>query len=185
MTVSSVVRLWQGTGVRPVAARPARLAGFVTVFVVASVAIPFVAHQFGVVAGRTFLPMHFFALMAGMVFGWRAGLLVGAGSPIVSYLVSGMPFAASLPVLVPEIAAYGLIAGLLQARRKSNLWVSLVGAMIGGRLVLLLAAAMALPQPALGYICAALVTGLPGVAVQLIVIPPAARRLCSWLSDRQ
>jgi hypothetical protein len=44
------------------------------VFVMLAVAVPWVFHQFHL-AGPTFLPMHIFVILAGLLFGWRAGVL--------------------------------------------------------------------------------------------------------------
>ncbi len=110
---------------------------FTVVFISLAVLTPWVFHQF-YLAGPTFLPMHIFILVAGLLFGWRAGLIVGLSTPLVSHAISGMPVLVILPQIVVELSAYGLAAGIL--REKSNLRViwSLIGAMIAGRLALLL-----------------------------------------------
>jgi len=109
---------------------------FTFIFVALSAATPWVFHQFHL-TGPIFLPMHFFVLMAGLLFGWRAGLIVGLFTPIISFTTSGMPAVVLLPQIIAEVSVYGLVAGIL--REKFNLQViwSLIGAMIGGRLTLL------------------------------------------------
>ena len=109
---------------------------FTFIFVALSAATPWVFHQFHL-TGPIFLPMHFFVLMAGLLFGWRAGLIVGLFTPIISFTISGMPAVVLLPQIIAEVSVYGLVAGIL--REKFNLQViwSLIGAMIGGRLTLL------------------------------------------------
>ncbi|RKY70366.1 MAG: ECF transporter S component, partial [Candidatus Latescibacterota bacterium] len=47
-------------------------------------------HQFGI-AGKVFLPMHFPVIVAGLLFGPFSGLLVGLFSPVLSFLLTGMP----------------------------------------------------------------------------------------------
>ncbi|MFH1003173.1 MAG: ECF transporter S component [Chloroflexota bacterium] len=111
---------------------------FTAVFVLLSVAVPMVCHRFAL-AGPTFLPMHIFVLMAGLTFGWRGGLTVGLLTPLASHAVSGMPLGPVLPQTIVEITAYGLIAGVLREIFKLRLVWSLAGAMVGGRLLLLLA----------------------------------------------
>ena len=105
------------------------------VFVLLSVLVPWAFHQFHL-AGPTFLPMHIFVLLAGLLFGWRAGLIVGLLTPFASNIISGVPVLGILPQIAVELSAYGLVAGVL--REKLNLRViwSLLGAMIGGRLAL-------------------------------------------------
>lgn len=156
---------------------------FTVVFVALSVATPWVFHQFHL-AGPTFLPMHIFVLIAGLLFGWRAGLVVGLFTPLISYLVSGMPVARILPQIVIELCAYGLVAGIL--REKFNLravW-SLLGAMIAGRLALLIGVVVmyfalggfysplgAEASPFLS-VWSSIKQGWPGMVVQLALIPP-------------
>ena len=94
------------------------------VFVLLDVLVPWVFHQFHL-AGPTFLPMHIFVLIAGLVFGWRAGLIVGLLTPLASYAVSGMPVLRILPQIAVELSAYGLdglirIIGILTATRNLN-----------------------------------------------------------------
>jgi hypothetical protein len=115
-----------------------RTYGIIAVFVVLSVLVPWVFHQFHL-AGATYLPMHFFIFMAALASGWQAGVIVGLLTPFASYVVSGMPVWNVLPQIAVEVTAYGLLAGIL--RQKFNLRViwSLLGAMLGGRLALLLA----------------------------------------------
>ncbi len=50
-----------------------RLYIFVTAFIALDVAIPWACHLIHPLAGATFLPMFFFTLLAGLLFGWRAG----------------------------------------------------------------------------------------------------------------
>ena len=152
------------------------------VFVLLNVLVPWVFHQFHLV-GATFLPMHIFVLIAGLIFGWRAGLIVGLVTPLVSYAVSGMPVLRILPQIVVELSAYGLVAGIL--REKFNLRViwSLLGAMIGGRFALCLAALIIylvggecyspLGVEANPFLVVSSVVkqGWPGIVIQLVSVP--------------
>ena len=83
------------------------------------VVLPIVFHAFPL-GGRIFLPMHLPALVAGLVLGPVAGLIVGAGSPVLSMLLTGRP---TVPYMIPmllELATYGLVAGLVRARLDSS-----------------------------------------------------------------
>ncbi len=152
------------------------------VFVSLAVSVPWIFHQFHL-AGPTFLPMHIFVLVAGLAFGWRAGLVVGLFTPLSSYVISGMPTLQILPQIVVELAAYGLVAGIL--REKFNLrtvW-ALLGAMAGGRLALFLVVPiihlitgesygpLGLETSPFLAVWAAVKQGWPGLAIQLISIP--------------
>jgi len=151
-------------------------------FVMLAVFTPWAFHQFHL-AGATFLPMHIFVLIAGLLFGWRAGLIVGLLTPLVSHFTSGMPVLNILPQILIELSAYGIIAGIL--RQKYNLrpiW-SLLGAIVGGRVALLLAMLVIyliagqsyspLGQEAnpIASFWSVIKQGWPGIIIQLISIP--------------
>jgi len=154
---------------------------FSTVFIALSIAMPLLAHQFNL-AGQIYLPMHIFIFIAALLFGWRTGLLVGLISPILSHYFSGMPLLAMLPQITVELALYGLIAGVLREKFKLNLYLSLVLAMIGGRIGLLLAVAMlhSSPVPYLA-VKSVVVMGWPGMLLQLAAIPVAVHFVSQWL----
>jgi hypothetical protein len=174
---------------------------FIAGFVALAVATPWVFHQFHL-AGPIFLPMHIFVLMAGLLFGWRAGLAVGLFTPLISYGISGMPVLTLLPQIVVEVSFYGLVAGML--REKLNLRViwSLIGAMIAGRLALLLAVLILWLGGAI-YSPLSLYTGMgaeanplavlwstislswPGIAIQLISLPLIIELVERFLQRRQ
>ena len=151
-------------------------------FVSLAVLVPWVFHQFHL-AGPTFLPMHIFVLLAGLLFGWRAGLIVGLFTPLASYAVSGMPVLTILPQVLIELSTYGLIAGILREKYNLRAIWSLLGAMIGGRLVLLLALLMIYLVAGESYSPLGLETspfvafssvikqGWPGIVLQLVSIP--------------
>jgi LytS/YehU family sensor histidine kinase len=150
--------------------------------VMLAVFVPWVFHQFHL-AGPTFLPMHIFVLITGLLFGWRAGLLVGLFTPLVSYFISGLPALNVLPQVVIEVSAYGLIAGMLREKYNLRTMWSLLGAMIGGRTALLLAISiiyliagqsyspLGLQANPLASFWSTVKQGWPGLAIQLAFIP--------------
>lgn len=155
---------------------------FATVFVVLSVLTPMVFHYFGGIdAGRIFLPMHFFVLIAGLLLGWRAGLVVGAFSSLISFLISGMPALNILPFIAAELAVYGLAAGLL--KEKFNIWVSLFGALVFGRLVVLLAIFLFSNMNAINFVLGALRDGWQGIVLQIIFVPMVVRKLHAYFKS--
>jgi LytS/YehU family sensor histidine kinase len=151
-------------------------------FVMLAVFVPLVFHQFHL-AGATFLPMHIFVLIAGLLFGWRTGLLVGLFTPLTSYFISGMPALNILPQVVIEVSAYGLIAGILREKYNLRTIWSLIGAIIGGRMALLLAISLVYfiggqsysplgPEAnPLASFWSTVKQGWPGIVIQLISIP--------------
>jgi len=139
---------------------------FSVVFVASAVFFPWLAHQFHL-AGPTFLPMHIFVLIAGFLFGWRTGLLVGILSPLLSYSITHMPPVAILAETTLEIAVYGLFIGLLR-EKKLNIWVALFSAMIFGRIArLLFVLGLGLETNPLWYFQ----ISWPGIVLQITLIP--------------
>lgn len=142
---------------------------FIVIFTALSVALPWFCHQFNL-AGPTFLPMHFFVLMAGLLFGWRVGLFVGFLTPLVSFLSSGMPPVILLPTITLEVMAYGFFAGLMR-EKKIDLWLGLILALIFGKLVLFFSAWLLMSVSPVNYLYNAVKTGLPGLLIQLALLP--------------
>ena len=130
-------------------------------------------------AGIVLLPMHLPILLCGIVCGIPYGLACGIATPILSHLLTGMPPAALLPAMTPELAVYGLAAALIlhfvcMKNTYIKVYIALVGAMLAGRIVF--GALNALIFSAGEYslqiwLTAAFVTALPGIAVQLVLIP--------------
>ena len=104
--------------------------------------------------------------------------IAGAAAPLVSFLLSGMPMLAMLPLMMIELCAYGLIAGLLRSVKLPSL-VKVVLAQLAGRVVLTVATAIAVFVFGSSDSIAAtwtsdLAAGLPGLALQWALIPLAA-----------
>jgi riboflavin transporter FmnP len=135
--------------------------------------------------GTTLLPMHIPVLIAGFILGPITGLIIGAISPICSFLYTGgtMPSIPMLYLMIVELGTYGLFTGLVFKRFKLNVYVSLIIAMIAGRITRGLAfvisinlLGIALP-PAMG-ISVAIIQGIPGITLQLLIVPPTIYLLC-------
>ena len=145
------------------------------------VLFPFFFHQYGI-AGRIFLPMHIPVLIAGFLVGPASGGLVGALSPILSSLLTGMPTLPLTILMVPELLTYGILAGLLYQKLRVNLWLSLLGAMGGGRIIWTMMAVLISPilgirARTLPVALAALAASWPGMIIQLIFIPSLVERV--------
>lgn len=158
-----------------------RLLTRTALFLALAVLLPIAFHQFGL-GGRVFLPMHIPVLLAGFIAGPISGLLVGILAPLISFLFTGMPPAYAVPLMSIELPLYGLAAGLAYHRLKLNVYVALVAAMIAGRIgfaigLLVLGVFLELPYGIERYFQAAFVAGLPGIAVQLVFIPPIVAAL--------
>lgn len=170
--------------------RDVRLYIFSAVFISLDVLVPWLTHHFGgVQAGSMFLPMFFFVLLAGLSGGWRAGLLVGLCTPLISFAVSGMPLLPVLPQITIGCVFYGLIAGLLRGKFHLRIIWALIGAMIVGWLARLgfIAAVFLLyggEVSPLAYMWTVVLQGLPGIAIQLALIPLIIRAGEKWYQKR-
>ena len=130
-------------------------------------------------AGSILLPMHIPVLLCGLVCGPVYGLACGILAPLLSSLITSMPPMAMLPSMICELAVYGLVAGILIRVIKTryniaNLYLSLLGAMLIGRVVsgalnsLIFRAGEYSLQL---WLTGAFVTALPGIAIQLVLLP--------------
>ena len=95
--------------------------------------LPMVFHMFSM-GGSVFLPMHIPVLMAGFFLGPACGATVGIITPILSGLLTGMPpLVPVMPIMAFELCGYGLITGLVFSK-TNKIYISLICAMITGRL---------------------------------------------------
>ena len=129
-------------------------------------------------AGSIFLPMHIPVLLCGMLCGWPFGGLCGVIGPLLSSLTTGMPPAAMLPGMMVECCVYGAAAGLLMKHVRTgklylDLYLSLIPAMLAGRVISGIAKALIFaPGTTLAvWAAGAFVTALPGIIIQLVLIP--------------
>ena len=129
-------------------------------------------------AGAVMLPMHIPVLLCGLVCGWQYGLLCGILGPLVSSVMTGMPPAAMLPGMMVECGMYGCVGGLLMERIRTgslyaDLYICLPAAMLAGRVISGVVKALIL-TPGLSFTAratASFVTALPGISIQLILLP--------------
>jgi len=143
-------------------------------FTAMGVGLPIAFHAFSL-SGTIFLPMHIPVLLCGLICGWRYGMITGIIVPILSSFLTGMP--PLYPVgaaMALELAAYGAIIGILAGRM--NVIVALIGAMLGGRIVLGISNVVLMGLAGKSYtfsafIAGAFVTALPGIILQLVLIP--------------
>ncbi|NLJ99256.1 MAG: ECF transporter S component [Tissierellia bacterium] len=142
--------------------------------------LPLIVHISGI-NGAVFLPMHIPVLIAGLMIGSPLGFIIGVLSPIVSNLLTGMPPIPILWIMIVELSIYGLTSGYLYRKVKMSLLPSLIFSMILGRLagaltVLLLGMGLGIPVPPMDiYVKGITLTALPGIIIQIILIPAIIR----------
>lgn len=131
--------------------------------------------------GNMLLPMHIPVFLCGLICGWPYGAAIGLILPYLRYAIFGMPvlFPTGIAMSV-ELLTYGLVAGFLYSASRwqcvVSLYRSLIAAMLAGRAVwgiaqLLL---MGITDSAFTwqmYLSGAFLTAIPGIVLQLILIP--------------
>ncbi len=130
-------------------------------------------------AGAIYLPMHIPVLLCGLLCGWHFGAVCGIAGPLLSSLFTGMPPAAMLPQMMIECCVYGFIAGIIMKLIKTknlyaDLYTSLIIAMLFGRIVAGAAKALIFAKGEItiaAWATSYFVTSLPGIIIQLVLIP--------------
>ncbi|NLD26277.1 MAG: ECF transporter S component [Acholeplasmataceae bacterium] len=151
-------------------------------FIAIGVILPSLFHAAGI--GQQISPMHFPALLAGVILGWKYGLAVGLLTPLLSGLMFGMPpLFPTATVMSLELGTYALISGIITEKVKPfknqiyNIYLGLLVAMILGRIVygISYAVIMGISGETYGfrvYISSVLLQTWPGIILQFLVIPP-------------
>ena len=118
-------------------------------------------------------------LLGGLACGWPYGLVCGLLGPVLSGVLTGMPSPAVLPGMMVECGVYGLVSGLMMQavhtkKLYADLYISQITAMLLGRILSGVCKALIF-APATFTVAAwattSFVTGLPGIAIQLVLLP--------------
>lgn len=149
--------------------------------------IPRMFHLFGTAeAGKIFQPMHISVFIAGIYLGPLYGTIIGFMTPMLVSLISGMPMFPFNLIMALELAAYGLFAGLfIYLLKKSrikwigktvSLYISLIISMIAGRIInaivlYVMSELFKMKVPAPITVWGAAITGIPGIILQLLIVP--------------
>lgn len=154
--------------------------------------IPFLAALNPTIA-KIISPMHIPIFLCGFLCDLPWSPIVGFAAPLLRSLTTGMP--ALYPnalAMAFELATYGLVTTLLVRAlpdRPLSVYLSLIGAMIAGRLVwgvasLALYGLSGTPFTLEMFLTSAFVNAAPGIAVHIVVIPAIilALRRASLLS---
>ena len=137
------------------------------------------AHGIGI-PGTVLLTMHIPVLLIGFLCGPLYGGVSGLIVPVLNSVLTGMPpVFPMLPIMAAELATYGLVSGLMihktpLGRLRFGVYPALVISMAAGRVAYgLMFWALTVRFGALRALSVwtAITTGLPGIVVQLLVIP--------------
>ena len=130
--------------------------------------------------GNMLCPMHFPVLLAGFVLGGPWGLVLGFIAPLLRSVLFGMPPLYPLAIsMAIELATYGAVGGWMYKKVRHTLpmmYAALATAMVAGRLVwgavrFVLAGLSGSAFPFSAFLSGALLTAVPGIIAQLILIP--------------
>ena len=149
-------------------------------FLALGIVLPFLTGQIPEI-GSMLLPMHLPVLLCGFVCGWPYGLAVGFITPLLRSLLFTMPPMFPKAVAMAfELAGYGFLAGLfynlLPLKNLPRIYASLLGAMLGGRIVyglvcIPLMGIAKVPYSFEIFLASTVIEALPGIILQLILIP--------------
>lgn len=131
--------------------------------------------------GEKFCPMHIPVFLCGYICSGMWGLAVGFIGPLLRSFIVGVPaplFPKAIAIAF-ELAAYGFMSGTLYRKmpeKRSNLYLSLIISMIGGRIVRGFVEFFCMGLGATSFSLATFWTGtvvnsLPGIVIQLLLIP--------------
>lgn len=152
------------------------LAGF---FIALGFILPLATAQIPAI-GSKLLPMHLPVLIGGFICGGPVGLIIGFILPLFRSAIYTMPPMFPIAIAMAfELAVYGLATGVLYRilpKNKKNIYISLIGAMILGRITWGIASAclysfMAKAFTIEMFIAMGFVNALPGIIIQIILVP--------------
>lgn len=147
--------------------------------------LPFAIMQIPAI-GNMLSPMHLPVLICGFICGGPYGLIVGLILPLLRSVLFGMP--ALMPNAVSmafELATYGLVSGMLYqklAGKKGALYVSLISAMLSGRIIWGLVSWAVYTMMGTVFTwkifaMQAFVNAIPAIVLQLLLIPAVVTAL--------
>ena len=152
---------------------------YAALYLAIALVLPFITGQIPEV-GSMLCPMHIPVLLCGFMCGWPLGLIVGFIAPLLRGALFGMPALFPTGVAMAfELAVYGAVSGLiyrLLPKKTSSIYITLIIAMICGRVVwgvvrVVLAGLSGSEFTWKMYLAGAVTNALPGIAIQIIIIP--------------
>lgn len=148
-------------------------------FLAMAFVLPFFTGQIPQI-GAMLCPMHIPVLLCGFICGWPWGLCVGLIAPLLRSVTLGMPpLYPTAACMAFELATYGAIAGLLYKmlpKKKGFIYVSLLAAMLTGRLVwgFAMFVCLGISGGSFGFsafLAGAFTNAIPGIIVQIVLVP--------------
>ena len=158
--------------------------------------LPFLTGQIPEI-GSMLCPMHIPVLLCGFLCGPAWAVVVGATAPLLRFILFGMPplFPTGVAMCV-ELATYGAVSGILYQllpKKPVNIYVSLIVAMLAGRIVwgIVQVVLMGLQGSSFtwtAFIASAFTQAIPGIILHIVLIPLivlALQKALPWLKTRK
>lgn len=149
-------------------------------FMAIGLVLPFLTGQIKQI-GSMLLPMHIPVFLCGLICGWQYGLIVGLILPILRSMLFGMPILFPTGIAMAfELATYGVVIGWLYSHSRWQCVIALyrcmIMAMLAGRLVWGVVQILLFGMNGNGFtwqmfIAGAFLNAIPGIILQLILIP--------------
>ena len=158
-------------------------ATYTVVFLVIAVLLPQFCHIVGgVQISSQISPMHLPVYLCAIFAGPLGAMAVGLLAPILSSLIFGMPiFPAPMLPMCLELMTYGMVFGMIYSRiagsgsHLAKVVCALLGAMVAGRIVLLLANLVLVDGYSVSNLVSnAIVNQVTGMIIQLLLVPLVA-----------
>ena len=152
----------------------------VTAFMLAlGLVLPFLTGQIQSI-GSMLLPMHLPVFLCALICGWEFGVPMAFILPLLRSFMFGIPpmYPTALAMAF-ELATYAFVAGLLYKKSKQSilsLYVAMIAAMVAGRAVwgvcmMILLGVKGNTFTLSAFLSGALLNAIPGIILQLILIP--------------
>ena len=149
-------------------------------FLALGLLLPFLTGQIPQI-GNMLLPMHLPVFLCALICGWQYGLPMAFILPLMRSLIFGMPplFPTAVSMAF-ELATYAFVAGFMYAHSRwqciRSLYRCILIAMVAGRVVwglvqLLLMGISGNAFTFSAFLSGALLNAIPGIIIQLILIP--------------
>ena len=141
--------------------------------------LPFLTMQIKEI-GDSLLPMHIPVMLCGVLCGWQYGATIGLILPFLRSICFGMPPLYPNAVwMAAELLTYGLVIGLLFNKLPKNLfctYISLITSQVIGRIIWAIAKTILMGATGKAFTFAMFISGgfidaLPGIILQLLLIP--------------
>ncbi len=130
-------------------------------------------------SGSLLSPMHIPVFLCGLVCGPVYGLICGLIGPFASSILTQMPAMGFLPVMMVELAVYGLVSGIMMKVIKTEksvikVYISLFSAMVIGRIFAGLAQSLVFSAGNYSlsmWISSYILGTLPAIVIHIILVP--------------